>query len=85
MGLVLPYVALSELYRVQANARSDLNVTIHDGTFKRGSVQESDRTRDFSGVGFPAKTGTVAVVTVGMWKPVFGAGFQARGTTDNSA
>ena len=42
-----------------------------------GSVQESDRPRDFSGVGFPAKTGTVAVVAVGMWKPAFGAGFQA--------
>jgi hypothetical protein len=42
-----------------------------------GSVQESDGTRDFSGVGFPAKTGTVVVVAVGMWKPAFGAGFQA--------
>jgi hypothetical protein len=39
-----------------------------------GSVQESDGTRDFSGVGFSAKTGTVAVVAVGMWKPAFGAG-----------
>jgi hypothetical protein len=42
-----------------------------------GSVQESDGTRDFSGVGFPAKIGTVVVVAVGMWKPAFGAGFQA--------
>jgi len=30
-----------------------------------GSVQESDGKRDFSGVAFPAKTATVAVVAVG--------------------
>jgi hypothetical protein len=42
-----------------------------------GSVQESDGTRDFSGVGFPPKTGTVVVVAVEMWEPAFGAGFQA--------
>ena len=44
---------------------------------KVGSVQESDRARDFSGVGFPAKRVTLVAVAVGMWKPVFGAGFQA--------
>jgi hypothetical protein len=40
-------------------------------------VQESDRARDFSGVRVTAKTRAVAVVAVGMWKPAFGAGFQA--------
>ena len=40
-------------------------------------MQESDRARDFSGVGFPAKAGTVAVVAVEMWELAFGAGFQA--------
>ena len=40
-------------------------------------MQESDRVRNSSGVGFPAKPGTVVVVAVGMWKPAFGAGFQA--------
>ena len=40
-------------------------------------MQESDGTRNFSGVGFPAKLGTVAVVVVEMWEPAFGAGFQA--------
>jgi hypothetical protein len=44
---------------------------------KWGSVQESDRARDFSGVRVTAKTRAVAVVAVGMWKPAFGAGFQA--------
>jgi hypothetical protein len=42
-----------------------------------GSVQESDRARNSSGFGFRANRGTVAVVAVGMWKPAFGAGFQA--------
>jgi hypothetical protein len=40
-------------------------------------VQESDRARDSSGVGFLAKAGTVAVVAVEMWEPAVGAGFQA--------
>jgi hypothetical protein len=31
---------------------------------KKGSVQESDGKRDFSGVAFPGKTATVAVVAV---------------------
>src|SRR5579864_8088622 len=30
-----------------------------------------------AGLAFPAKPGTVAVVAVEMWKPAFGAGFQA--------
>lgn len=60
-------------------ARSTISVVEHDhyAVIKIGSVQESDRARDFSGVGFPAKAGTVAVVAVEMWDLAFGAGFQA--------
>ena len=54
---------------------TELMIAIRSNFF--GSVQESDGPRDFSGVGFPAKTGTVVVVAVGMWKPAFGAGFKA--------
>ena len=40
-----------------------------------GSVQESDRARDFSGVGFTSKTDAVAAVAVGMWKSRVWCGF----------
>jgi hypothetical protein len=51
-------------------------MTVIDPSFF-GSVQESDRARDFGGVGFPVKAGTGAVVAVEMWEPTVGAGFQA--------
>ena len=41
-----------------------------------GSAQESDRARNSSGVGFPAKRGDRRRVAVGMWKLAFGAGLK---------
>ena len=52
----------------KSEAHSAINLSANS-VIKWGSVQESDRARDFSGVGFTANTGAVAVVAVGMWKP----------------
>jgi hypothetical protein len=43
-----------------------------------GSVQESVRDADFSGVGRCRSQQPAAVVVVEMWEPAFVAGFQAR-------
>src|SRR6202140_4787182 len=43
-----------------------------------GSVQESVRAPDFSGVGRCRCRQPAVVVAVEMWEPAFGAGFQAR-------
>jgi hypothetical protein len=43
-----------------------------------GSVQESVRAPNFSGVGRCRCQQPAVVVAVEMWEPAFGAGFQAR-------
>ena len=51
-----------------------------------GSVQESDRARDFSGVGFTAKTVAVAIVAVGnVETPRLVRVSKLRGTCNNSS
>ena len=54
--------------------RNKLGITVA----KDGSVQESVRVPDFSGVGRCRCQQPAVVVAVEMWEPAFGAGFQAR-------
>jgi hypothetical protein len=78
LKIVLPVTLAQRMYYIVLQLSMQKLVETRQGPFVLWVLcRNPTGTAILAGVGFPAKTATVAVVAVGMWKPAFGAGFQA--------